>query len=143
VLLGEIWRDVYEQSDGLTMTKRQMLLTLTVIIGIGLASLVVIHFQPVRFSKEMAGHIHKGMTEAEVIAVLRRPAGDHRTREVYLAAPDDYRSEVWVGPEGLRRADGTTEKAWISNVGGVVVEFDLEGRVSYTYWEGYWTQGSD
>jgi hypothetical protein len=123
------------------MTKRQMVFTLAVVTPMGLALLALICFQPVRFTKEMADRIHTGMTEAEVIAVLGRPAGDYHNTAIYLNAPDDYRSDVWVSPGGVRRADGTTEKAWISNAGGVAVEFDLEGRVSRTCWEGYWTHG--
>lgn len=126
------------------MRKRKRLLILpgllaaALFIGAGL-QLFWDSSPPPRFTAALADRIHQGMTEAEVVAVLGMPAGDYHTTEIYLRAPDDYRSKVWIKPEGLRGPDGITEKAWISNEGGVTVEFDSEGRVCRSYWEGYWT----
>lgn len=125
------------------MTKNRLLLALALLIGVSLTVFVVLCLQPVRFTEEMANRIRRGMTEAEVVAILGRPAGDYQTRQNYLPAPNDYRSDVWTHPEEFRRPDGIIERAWISDVGAVAVEFDSKGRVSRSYFEGGdWTDKS-
>jgi hypothetical protein len=94
---------------------------------------------PPRFTPDMPGRIRPGMTEAEVVAILGRPAGNYASPAVCFAdACPDYKSDVWSSPAGRHRPDGTTEKAWISDEGGVAVEFDAEGRVAYCYFEAMW-----
>jgi hypothetical protein len=122
------------------MAKKRLLVALALLTAVGLTAFVVHHLQPLHFTPAMADCIHPGMTEAEVVEILRKEAGDYQTRENYLPVPDDYRSNVWLTPEGLRHPDGTYEKAWVSDEGGVAVEFDSDGRVGRAYFDGpYWT----
>jgi hypothetical protein len=123
------------------MTKRRLLLALALFAGVCLMALLGRLLRPAQFTEEMANRILPGMTEADVVAILGRRSGDYSTiDELYLPGPDDYRSNVWLTPELLQYPDGTYEKAWVSDHGGVAVEFNAEGRVCRAYFDGpYWT----
>jgi hypothetical protein len=82
------------------MTKKRLLLALALLAVVGVAVLVVRVLRPVHFTEEMANRIPPGMTEAEVVAILGRPAGDYTTGEWHFAAMDDWRTDVWAHPEG-------------------------------------------
>jgi hypothetical protein len=87
-------------------------------------------FQPVRFTPDMLARIDKGMTEAEVVAILGKPAGDYADPATcFLVSCPDWRSKVWAHPQGWPRKDGLIEKAWISDELGISVVFNTEGRV--------------
>jgi hypothetical protein len=83
----------------------------------------------VSFTRDMDAQIWEGMTEADVVAILRRPAGNYCGRDVLERWPGPGIHHVWDNPEGLRNPDGTIVKAWVSVEGGIFVRFDAEGRV--------------
>lgn len=126
------------------MTRRRLLLALgfalAVLVALAISSGMFTRFhQPPRFTQEQADHIPPGMTEADVVAFMGRPAGNYASPGVCFAdACTDYKSDVWASPGGRHRPDGTTEKAWLSDQGGVAVVFSAEGRVVYAYFEEMW-----
>jgi hypothetical protein len=122
------------------MRKGLLLLLGAVLAGAVIAGVILEATPPpassVYFTRAMTARIHKGMTEADVVAILGRPAGSYANPRVCFVDPcPDWKSDVWSSPEGRQRDDGTTEKAWVSDEGGVAVEFDAQGRVVHCYFE--------
>jgi hypothetical protein len=123
------------------MSKKRLLIACGLLAAAGATFVVVRILQPVRFTEEMANSIQPGMSEADVVSILGRQAGDYSTTsDGYLLVPNDYRSNVWFTPEKMLCLDGNGkfEKAWISDEGGVEVMFNAHGRVLWAAWEGYW-----
>jgi hypothetical protein len=87
---------------------------------------------PPQFTKEIAGRVHKGMVEDEVVAMLGKPAGCYAENVMWV---DSGPRGFWQGPEGLPLESGGIEKGWISKVGAVGVDFGPDGRVVDSWWE--------
>jgi hypothetical protein len=119
------------------MRKKWLLIPLGLTAGATLICAILLgQSEPVRFSPYMVEQIKKGMTEAEVLAITKKPPGDYACPETCFAdVCPDWKSDVWSHPEGRPRSDGTTEKAWICDGGGVAVVFNPDGRVARAYWE--------
>ena len=69
------------------------------------------------FDRASFEKINKGMTLAEVEAILGAPAGDYTTR------PTISECDVGLGPG---------EKEWVSDEGAISVWFDPDGRILFT-----------
>lgn len=110
---------------------RRKLLTLTllaVVMGIGFVGYLWWTAPRHRINWGSATKINKGMTRAEVEAILNVPPG------VYCSGPttgEYWRS--WIGPEqgcDLMRESGGSE--WVARDLTIYVSFDRDGRVQDT-----------
>jgi hypothetical protein len=79
----------------------------------------------------MADRIHPGMTEAEVVTVLGRPAGNYAGPGITYIGSGPW--PFWTNPEGYE-VNGITVKAWISDAGLVGVMFNQDGLVTSRWW---------
>jgi outer membrane protein assembly factor BamE (lipoprotein component of BamABCDE complex) len=117
-------------------TKR-VLVVFTLLAALAVTWLVVRLLLPIRFTEEMADRIRPGMTEAEVVAILGRPAGDYTTGECYHRGPwwKDYTEGDWGNQEGRDWSpEGMFTKEWLSDEGGVQVLFGGDGRAVALWW---------
>jgi hypothetical protein len=113
--------------------KYRLLGLLVLVAGIALACLAITHlFSHPRFTKEKFDQIHVGMTEAEVVAELGKPAGN------YTGCPVVIKIDYPMGFKGHMRImtdDASVSKEWMSDVGWVGVCFSSDGKVVSCYWE--------
>jgi hypothetical protein len=116
------------------MARRRLLVTAgSALVGLALAACAFLYcHRPARFTKEMAERIQPGMTEAEVVAILGWPAGNHADPETSWLGSGPF--PIWESPTGWRK-DGITTKGWISDVGAIGVDFGPDGRVRDRWWE--------
>jgi hypothetical protein len=116
------------------MRRRQLLVLAGLVLAVVvLAGGVLVLFRPPspRFTKELADRIQPGMTEAEVVAILGKRAGDYadpNTRGV-SSRSSAYRAE------GVYDPDGSCTKAWGSDAGIIRVHFGPDRRVLSLWWE--------
>jgi hypothetical protein len=87
--------------------------------------------RPPRFTEELADRIHAGMTEAEVVAILGRRAGNYASP--YTVGVSS-RSSAYLA-EGVYDPDGSCTKAWFSDAGIIRVHFGPDRRVLSRRWE--------
>jgi hypothetical protein len=81
-----------------------------------------------RITQETAAKIQKGMTEKEVIEILRVESGDYLTISL---PPEAKRStkKQWI--KAMSSIDPKLDsKRWLGNEGEIVVSFDREGKVA-------------
>jgi hypothetical protein len=118
------------------MRNKRLLIALVLLAALGVAWLVLRFLLPIRFTVEMADSIRPGMTEAEVVAILGRPAGDYTTRECYLGKwSKDYDEGVWADQEdGDWSPERMFVRDWLSDEGGVTVLFAGDGRACALWW---------
>jgi hypothetical protein len=123
---------------GAGIVQKYRLLGLVVLIA-GIASAcwaLTRPFSRPHFTKEQSDQIHVGMTEAEVVGVLDRPAGN------YTSGPDvvylEFTPAFWDCPEGKTEYDGSVMKGWMSDSGCVGVLFNSDGKVVFCYWVEVW-----
>jgi hypothetical protein len=130
-----------QSPEEVAMKPKRLLLPVGIVLAVALAVGMALDTAPApwptyRLTKDAADAIHEGMTEAEVVKLMGRPPGNYASPDVsFIDACPDYKSDVWGRPEGRPWPGGKTEKAWVSDVGGVAVVFDPEGRVEYSYFE--------
>ena len=68
------------------MRRRKLLVALAVGVVVAAAA-VVLWPRPDRITQENCDRIEKGMSQAEVEAILGGPPGDYTTRQVYVLMP--------------------------------------------------------
>jgi hypothetical protein len=123
------------------MSRRRLLvlagLVLAVVALAGVA-LELVRPHPPRFTEGLADRIHAGMTEAEVVAILGRRAGDYASP--YTVGVSS-RSSAYLA-EGVYEPDGSCTKAWFSDAGIIRVHFGPDRRVLSRWWEAAYTPPS-
>lgn len=96
--------------------------------------LLLWHCQRPQFTEAMSRRTRRGMTQAQVEAILGRTAGDYTGGAVVLPAtwPAEARgraSVIYASPDGFEDTDGQTCKRWVSDQAVVEICFGRDGRV--------------
>jgi hypothetical protein len=106
--------------------KTRLLLRLGVLACLGLGGLVALLWWSAprhRITEASAEQIKNGMTEDEVLAILRVPAGIYVTDN-----HESAREDVQAIEEKLWR-NGISVKGWLSDSALIIVQFNEHGRV--------------
>jgi hypothetical protein len=86
---------------------------------------------PPRFTMDLTFRIRPGMTEAEVVAILGKPAGNYASPGA-LGGVGCWEDRYW---DDKRTAEvGSYTKGWISDAGAIWVRFGPDGRVYTKSW---------
>lgn len=114
--------------------KTRLLLRLGILACLGLGGLVALLWWSAprhRITEASAEQIKNGMTEDEVLAILRVPAG------IYGVPPGMYatnekesaRQDVQELEDHLRRNGSISVKSWLCDSGLIIVQFSEDGKV--------------
>jgi hypothetical protein len=100
---------------------------LGILACLGLAGLVLLLWWSApqhRITEASAEHIKNGMTEDEVVAILRVPAGIYVTNE-----KESARQDVQELEDHLCRNGSISVKSWLCDSALIIVQFNEHGRV--------------
>ncbi len=125
------------------MSRNRSLVVLLVALGgilAGLGGWALTRCSRAPFTEDIAGHIHPGMTEAEVVAILGCPPGNYSGGRACCVA--NSVRPFWINPQGGTSwlGDGV-EKGWIGGEGAIGVEFGRDGKVACCWYEDVFVAG--